>query len=271
MEMQFVPPAAAAMAAQVVIDAAIAFLQEESERYSASYSGIAVGDAFYDAKGKINLTGIEMRRMLEQEVPRFDPVKDVVDETSVCSAFRKTPKQRPGNVAMSLRFRVEPTRDGTAFLLAPEAVMVDQAKAKIHLFNWFEPWTWFGFGAADSDIDVVVKLTLHAAWVDKDQKGRFEKVAEGEFKIRNLELGTTYKPDPDPAKGEKQLSAGTFEGQLVPAIPRSVPASGGPGGNFVVTILVTEVDDYGSEIKEHADRLQKGRDGLIERVTNWAN
>ena len=102
-----------------------------------------------------------------------------------------------------------------------------------------------------------------AAWVDDKGKRSFERMAEGEFKVRNAELGKTY------TRGGG-LPAGSFAGQLFPAIPRSYMGDDSPyhgTGNYVVSVLVTEVDEYGEKVKETAERVSKEREGLIKRIT----
>jgi hypothetical protein len=40
-------------------------------------------------------------------------------------------------------------------------------------------------------------------------------------------------------------------------------------GNFVVTVLVTEVDEYGAAIQELAEDVEKKRTDIISRVTGF--
>ena len=307
-----------AAAARFVIDAAVEFLREEAKRYEASYAAVGVHDLFYTGwteVATINLEGIQFTRRTYDADPAIEFEMDVI-----------------------------PTRDHTAFQLKPKRLKLTHSKAKLHLFNWLEPWTWIGFGDADRDLDLTVKTVLHAAWRDAKGDGHFKKMAEGEFKLRNVEFGVEYTADPaDPAT---RIPAGTHEGQLITAIPRSflgkrmVPvevlytksdfdeenvdtsavgpagatpestqswldaaatadadalwALGSPAcrvpcddaflgarrqfvsylespvlgtGNFVVSILITEIDDYGAKVKEGSDALEKNRDGLVEQFT----
>lgn len=233
-------------AATKIVDAAIGFVKDEGERYEASYSGLAIGDCFYsswDARAEINLNQIEFKRFV---------------------------KIRGENTeALNLSFDVEPTSDNTAFQILPSYLELSYSKAKIHKFNWFEPWTWVG---DDNDLDLTVHITVDAAWIEESGARHFETVAEGEFNIRNVEFDTEYKR----GDSDSPIPSGNLAGQLIPALPRSFISERDNSeldvlglGNYIVKILITEIDDYGEKIQEKAEGLEGDRDSLIEDLVGF--
>lgn len=240
------------------------FLQEEAKRYSASYSAVAVSDIFYndwDKKASINLEGMHFSRT----------VKDV----------------KP---AMELCLKVEPTLDNTAFQIKPIHIVIRKAKAKLIAFDWLSPlgfdllapWTIFKNDWStlfDNDVDLKVQFTLYGVWVDEKQKGHTDLLASQEIRFPNTKLGdegikfvdfsadstcdkvverTDLKPTPAAQKNP-------FMGQLFQAVPRSVidEKQGVYGtGNFILTILVTEYDQFGERVKELGTKIE-------EHKTDW--
>ncbi len=227
-----------AMAAEIVLEQVTKFLEEESERYTATYSGIAVADDFYagwTVDAPLNLTGITLTRSA------------LVDDSRTTAA--------------TIGFEVKGTRDLTAFEIKPVSARVDYAKAKIARFGLLDPGSWFE--DADDTIDLSVQLTMHAVWTDAEAESHIKKVFEGSLKIQDLKIGTAYGPG-----AGAPVPGGSFVGQLTPAIPRSFlgDGSGGPiygTGNFIISILVTEHDDYGSKVKQVGTALSENQDKII--------
>lgn len=218
-----------AMAAAFLADRVAAFLETESERYSATYSATLVDDKFYassKAATSVNLTGLALTRHVDDSDGK--PTE-----------------------AMRLEFAINGSRDGTAFTLKPAAVKVTKAKAKLPAFALFDVPSWFS--AADRDLDMKVQVDIHAAWIDRLGNPRYERIVSQEFKVSNLELGE-----------QKSLKVPMV---LSPGIPRSSlgELSGAPAfglGNFAVTVLVKEYDDYGKRVAEVAKQVGERADAL---------
>jgi hypothetical protein len=261
------------------------FLEEEAERYSATYSATAVGDTFYGCIGEqapINLKAVKLTRKIQG------------DQT-----------------AMDFCLLVEPTLDNTAFQLFPIHLAVARAKAKLIAVDWlaplnfdlFAPWTFlktddwlhtenklFGY---DNDVDLKVEVSLDAVWIDKEQKGHYETIATQTSPFPNVELGrempgflsftggTVPKPICNQITEDfvKELYNKTIvlseedrqNGTRIPfpMVPRSVDTTGKirGSGNFILTVLVTEHDNYGERIKALSKKLQDKRESIIERIS----
>lgn len=298
-----------AAVAGFLVEQAAEYLKKEAERYSATYSGVAVGDQFYgewterDANNAVpvNLERIVIKRKVE------------------------------AGDGITVELAVDETVDGTAFQLRPTKVHLDRAKAKLAAFALLDPTSWFS--GKDKDLDLTVALGMQSVWVDAKGDLHVKELADGEFKIRKLELGKSY----DNA-GTDKVPGGSFVGQLVPMPPRSylgkhvvareaqldanglvkfvesahppagtkinawtamdadqrvaalglqakAASSGGaaaaPGmafydvpisepvlglGNIIVTVLVTEHDDYGKRVKEVSDKVAAQKDKVVDAV-----
>ena len=240
-------------------------LEEEADRYEGSYSAVTVGDRFYQGwyQGeKINLSGFIFERRVKGE---NDP-------------------------AMVLKCIVKGTLDGTAFQIIPESIVIRKSKAKLLGWDWLLPWTWYSFsnnalGKMDNDVNVNIEVSLHAVWIDNQLEGHSQLVATGEMKIGNMTLGE-----------EKSLSSQAIAKQLFPGIPRShiasIQASQGGSrvidegddesltressftldtkvlgpGNFILTVLVKEYDEYGERVKETSTLLEENKDEIREGI-----
>ncbi|MCA9469572.1 MAG: hypothetical protein KC643_29580 [Nitrospira sp.] len=263
-------------AAGFLIDKTQEFLKKESERYTASYSGQAIGDKFYDgwrANADVNLEHIDLKR-------------------SVSSGE-----------AMVLKLKVLPTADGTAFRLKPVFLQIEKAKAKLAAFTLLDPLSWFS--DSDNDLDLTVSVKMQALWRNEKGDMEFKDLGEGEFKINKVKLGKAYmnnvpgaefigKLFPMPIRsyigktvepGQIQLIEKTTIGSLkLTGInhPKGLPAPSGYEwvnvtdrvnvfgfGNIVVSVLVTEFDDYGKKVKEIASKLENNKEEIIGSVTKF--
>ncbi|CUS32845.1 hypothetical protein [Candidatus Nitrospira nitrificans] len=293
-----------AAAAGFIVEQISEYLKKESERYTATYSAVAVGDQFYSdwtPDGSVNLQTITLNRTVES-----------------------------GN-AVKISFAVIPTKDGTAFRLKPSYVHLERAKAKLASFALLDPVSWFS--SADKDLDLTVNLKMHAVWRDEQLKVHVQDLAEGEFQIRNVKLNDQYG-----GNGTPPVPGGDFNGKLFPMPARSflgetlgkeeyrllnlqglneqvasaippnkitledwrrksfadqlkelnlevtMSPSGEEApsgmqwyklrgqtpvlglGNFVVTILVTEYDDYGKKVKETSEQVGKQKEDVVKAV-----
>lgn len=91
--------------------------------------------------------------------------------------------------------------------------------------------------------------------MDAKQNGHSELIASRKFKLGKIPLDGNVYP----------LGAAP---QLFPTIPRSYLGGGKLGaGNFIVSVLVTEYDDYAERVMELEQGVEKNKEGLIERFT----
>jgi len=161
-------------------------------------------------------------------------------------------------------------------------ITLRQSKAKVVAWDWLSPfgldllnpWSIIARGPTgiprDDDVDVLV--SIQAVWIDKQQNVHVAEIARQQISRRTVKLeGSNAKPDlknscvgPAPTpEDEKNI----FE-NLYPSVPRSPLAGTEYGtGNFIVTILVTEDDEFGVRVRELASRLEAQRQGLIESIT----
>lgn len=234
----------AAAALQFAIEQVQQFLKEEAKRYTASYSAIGVGDHFYTS---------------------CEPATDIhLSSLNLTRSINNVPD------AMNLSFVIEDSIDGTAFQIIPDKVQIKQSKAKIAAidisrpfgFDILAPWTIFKINdfselspLRPNKVDLTVQVSITAVWVDKNEKGHNELIASRELKFSNITLGEEISL-PDSAK------------QLFPAIPRSAIGNKYGLGNFVVSIMVTEYDDFAERILELEKGIEKNKDGLIKQFTD---
>ncbi len=242
---RILPGLAAGAALQFAIEQVQQFLKEEAKRYTASYSAIGIGDHFYKScipASEIHLKNLKLKRSISNE---SKPV-------------------------MELSLDIEDTIDGTAFQIIPKTITIKQSKAKIAAidiskpfgFDILAPWTVFKLNSLTelsplrpNKVDVTVEISITAVWVDKAQKGHSELIASRNLKFSNIALGSEVVL-PDTAK------------QLFPAIPRSVVGSKLGLGNFIVSIIVTEYDDFAERILELEKGIEKNKDGIIKQFTS---
>lgn len=236
--------AAGTAALQFALKQVQQFLKEEARRYTASYSAIAVGDHFYTRckpNSEIHLQGLKITRS----------INNVPD-------------------AMGLSIDIEDTIDGTAFQIVPKSITINQSKAKIAAFDIsrpfgfdiLAPWTVFKVNnftelspLRPNKVDVTAEISITAVWIDSKQEGYSELIASRRLKFSNISLGE--KVDlPDTNK------------QLFPAIPRSVVGNKLGLGNFIVSIIVTEYDDFAERILELEKGIEKNKDGIIKQFTD---
>ncbi|WP_339133890.1 MAG: hypothetical protein WGN25_13955 [Candidatus Electrothrix sp. GW3-4] len=265
--------ATAASVLQMATEQVQEFLKKEAERYTASYSALAVGDHFYG-------------KCLSANDPADSPYftkqyRSSADQVYACPTdgqrsihlqelhlTRSLPEL--GEV-MSLVFTIEETIDGTAFQIRPKNIAMTHAKAKVAAFDISRP---FGFDllapwtvmqtmqtrslspARPKKVDVTAEVSITAVWLDRQQQGHSEVIATRKFNFGSIPL-------------DGQRYAMTSSPQLFPAIPRSQLGNGKLGpGNFIVSVLVTEYDDYAERVMELEQGVEDKRDGFLGQLTN---
>ncbi|MCI5134899.1 MAG: hypothetical protein D3920_07440 [Candidatus Electrothrix sp. AW2] len=247
----------ATSALEFVTDQVQQFLKKEAELYTGSYSAVAAGDHFYTscnaANNDIHLKGVTLTR-------------------SIKNAGKGSIKN-DGKV-MELSFDIEQTVDGTAFQIKPREITIAQSKAKVTAFDitrpfgfdLLAPWTIFKINSVDelsparpNEVDVTAEISVTAVWV-AGTKGHSELLASRKFNFGSIPL------DGEP----HSLAALGVSPQLFPIIPRSNTLGDGKlgAGNFIISVLVTEYDDYAERIMELEQGVEKNKAGLIERLTN---
>ena len=231
-------------------------LEEEAKRYTATYSAAAFSDRFYfnvcNKEGKPTASKINLKSItLTRTIANYD------------------------SPAMQLKMKIDPLADGTAFRIQPVSLDVKKSKAKVAAFDFtrplgfdlLAPWTILQlnsvselFPIRDAKIDMVVDITIHAVWLDKEGIGQSKDVATKQIKLRNIKIG-------EPKKFSEEDS------ELFPVIPRSVKnMKAHPGledlgyGNFVVSIVVTEHDSYGERVTEIKQKLESNQDILRKLI-----
>lgn len=205
------------------------FLQEEAKRYTASYSGAAVGECFYKPnQQEISFSGVSIHRKNQ----RYN-----IEDTG----------------AMELELDIKSQADQTAFQINPRKIVLRQSKAKIAAvditrpfgFDILAPWTIFQTIASSPNglegviyrpakIDLKVELNLHGVWVDKDQRGHAELLASRTINIPRVEIGEcrVFSEDgkttgDNECKSENSDTVNStpylreWKKELFPAIPRS--------------------------------------------------
>ncbi len=239
-------PALATSALQFATEQVQEFLQKEAERYTGSYSAVAAGDHFYtscdSAVNTVHLKGLTLNRSI----------------------------RNVGKV-MELNFDIEQTIDGTAFQIKPNNIKIEQSKAKVTAFDitrpfgfdLLAPWTIFQVNSfkelsplRPNEVDVTAEVSIIGVWVDEKRNGHSKVIATRKFNFGKVSVDGTVHP----------FGASP---QLFPTIPRSYMGGGKLGaGNFIVSVLVTEYDDYAERVMELEQGVEKNREGLIERLTN---
>jgi len=285
-----------AMAADFAIKEVEQFLQDEAKRYTASYTATAIGQHFYrpscavapDQPGSIALNNINLKRFND----RYN-------------------KKEP---AMELDLGVFPVDDNTAFQIIPRKVALRQSKAKIAAFDitrplgfdLLAPWTIFQAFSGSGDvtsingffsglsafnpirpaqIDMKVEVSLYGVWLDKDQKGHAELLANRTLSIPSVGLGKCrlYKfesPITNSATCDLDLTKEVeskltdWKVELFPAIPRSTILNPSTGqvdhlgnGNYIVSILVTETDSFGDRITELGSTVKNNEKSITNAIT----
>lgn len=241
----------ATSALEFVTDQVQQFLKKEAELYTGSYSAVAAGDHFYTScnasNNNIHLEGVTLTRSI-----------------------------RNAGKVMELSFDIEQTVDGTAFQIKPRNITLTQSKAKITAFDitrpfgfdLLAPWTIFKINSLDelsparpNEVDVTAEISVTAVWV-AETKGHSELLASRKFNFGSI-----------PLDGEPQslaLDGLDVSPQLFPIIPRSNTLGAGKlgAGNFIISVLVTEYDDYAERIMELEQGVGKNKGSLIEQLTN---
>ncbi|MCI5117569.1 MAG: hypothetical protein D3913_06340 [Candidatus Electrothrix sp. LOE1_4_5] len=252
----------ATSALEFVTDQVQQFLKKEAELYTGSYSAVAAGDHFYTscnaANNDIHLKGVTLTRSIKNA--------------------GKGAIKNDGKV-MELSFDIEQTVDGTAFQIKPREITIAQSKAKITAFDitrpfgfdLLAPWTIFKINSVDelsparpNEVDVTAEISVTAVWVDKSNKGHSELLASRKFNFGSIPL------DGEPHSLALDGDELKVSPQLFPIIPRSNTLGDGKlgAGNFIISVLVTEYDDYAERIMELEQGVEKNKAGLIERLTD---
>ncbi|MDR4517663.1 MAG: hypothetical protein MRK00_09815 [Nitrosomonas sp.] len=269
-----------AAALTFAIQQAQQFLKDEAKRYSASYSAIGIGDHFYTGRGSTvhEPNPNDSTNTIEVFKPDLKKSCEKIVATDLKSMTLKrtvSGEDNKGNKAsipaMELTFDIDSSLDGTAFQIKPGKITVYKSKAKIAAidfsrplgFDLLAPWTIFNLNSPaelsllrPQKVDVTVQISIMAVWVDNKEVGHSELIASREFKVSNLTLGT-----------EKQIPQ--TDKQLFPAIPRSFFDKDKYGlGNFVVSVNVTEYDNFAERVQELDKGLEKNKDGIIKRFTD---
>ena len=207
------------------------FYREESEKYRGVYFGKYVGDDFYKPGGSLELSypKIEIRRYVSATE------KDMERET----------------LASSIILGFDTNTDGTLLTLRPLQIFVEKTKAKLR--------------AGDDDVDISIHFKLNGYWTNKAQDIKSRETADISLLLKNIQLGETYRMEMGESKqsylvsenGEKS-NYNSMSDWFAP-VPFSLDDKGDRAedarGNFVVSIQVTELDDYGQQVAKFGENI----------------
>ena len=281
----------APLAAQAAFEQIDKFLKEEAERYKASYSAVVMGDRFFDGWGplaNINLKEIKVARYVDRGKTESALAGGIRTLDGMAAAMAPDAGLEK---AMEATFKIVPTLDQTAFAIIPTSVSLNYSKAKVAFldplrplgFDVLAPWTVLQNGGIKgfsptrkNDVDLEIQLSLHGVWSD-GRKQQNQLLGQRIIKLRNMKVGSTRKLNGrvvgdsyDPCVRDPNATLNLPIAELFPAVPRTVIVKNklfGPG-NFIVSILVSEVDDYGESVREIQEGVNEQRETVIESITN---
>lgn len=290
-EARFAPIGAQA-AAELIVKQLENFLEEEVKRYTAAYSATKIGDQFWacqatktEGKNKavVNLDTIEIKRTVKK------------------GTFSN-------GEALDVKFKVIPTRDQTAIALFPYHLKLTRAKAKVALFDISKPfgfdilapWTVLQLNDASdllpvrpAKVDMKFDLAISGVWLENSKneswKWHNEKVASQIFSVPAVPIGgdlmcdiSNVKPDIVEFQNlyaeNEQCKKFPIDSILLAPIPRStVPFFDNSGsittnysglGNFIVSALITEYDDFGERVTQINKTVKDNESGLVKGLSN---
>jgi hypothetical protein len=149
-------------------------------------------------------------------------------------------------------------------------------------FDLLTPWTIFTESSEglkfpkDNDLDLTIQIGIHGVWIDSKEKMHSETLVNKTLKFNGIGLEKTEVinnlgsiiPTNTNALDLSLLK----KAHLFPAIPRSYVDDKSFGtGNFIITILVTEFDEYGKRVQELGETVEGEKKGIIENLTNFLN
>jgi hypothetical protein len=209
----------------------------ESEKYVASYSATRVGEDFYQSDTNLEFS--------------YDALE-----------INRWASDRPGNSevqASSIRLRWVGNDENSLFTLVPERVQVHKAKAKLRM--------------GDSDLDLSISIFLEGYWQQKNGEVKSRVLGDATLVLTGIRLGETYTLKSDGEESWLEDSGGNRgnynirTGWIAP-VPVSVSEQGNrmeyARGNYVLTVTVTEADDYGERVARFGRDLHDARGVLIE-------
>ncbi len=207
------------------------FYREEGEKYRGTFSGKYVGDDFYKPGGSLELSypKIEIRRYITVTV------KGVDQET----------------LASSIMLGFDTNNDGTLLTLRPVQILVERTKAKLR--------------AGDEDVDISLNFKLNGFWKNKAQDIKSKESADINLLLKNIRLGETYVMEMGENKQSYMLSESgektnyNVMSDWFAPVPFSLDEKGDRAdsarGNFVVSLTVTELDDYGQQVARFGENI----------------
>jgi hypothetical protein len=278
---------AAAVAAELLVKAVEKFLQDEAKRYTASYSAPAVGGFFTCDGSDINLKSITLHRRTTRyntdQTPAMELVLGVRPQPDNM-AFQIVPKKIALRQSKAKVAAIDITRPFGFDILAPWTIFQ----------TWSETGGFKGFSPLrPAKVDMRVEVKLIGVWIDKDQKGRADEIAARTIDIPGVEIGQCIdftKPEHDhigdividdncDADKDLEKSAQNYLAQgkpeLFTRVPRayrftdandSNPKLKGSYGNYIVTVLVTEVDNFGERVMDIANTVKENEGTLIKSL-----
>ncbi|MFG0275310.1 MAG: hypothetical protein ACF8QF_09655 [Phycisphaerales bacterium] len=243
--------AVAAAAIPVLIDYGVKLVEKEikreAARYTAQYSAFGVSDAFYkpsDAvdRGKSLYTG---------------PTPTVHFESVVVQREVMIGEGDAARSETALRLQLDriASSDGMFFRLAPSTIEIPYSKCKLR--------------SGDDDVDIEVRLTIDAYWIDEKGAAQVKSFALAPVIVPGVPVG----PASEWTESE-QVAVNAHLARTpttwIPMIPRSVIDKDNDKyglGTFVVRAEIKEFDDFGKRVTAVGDVVAENRDDWVKQLT----
>lgn len=151
-------------------------------------------------------------------------------------------------------FDVVPSNDNSAFYIQPNELKLIHSKAKVR--------------QKDTNLDIAVKIIFDSVWLDTNNTIQTNSTSV-DFLSNNIEFN---KLNDFSSNDTNSVST-----QWIPSIPRSAKFDnsgnliGFGSGNYSVTVVVKEFDDFGKRLKELAEFIDKNREGVVGFISDQLN
>lgn len=243
--------AIAAAAIPVLIDYGMKLvekeIQREAARYTSQYSAFGVSDAFYMPSDKVG----------DGALPFTGPTAKVRFESVVVHREVMIGEGDAASSETALRLQLDriASSDGMFFRLAPSTIEVPYTKCKLR--------------AGDEDVDIEVRLTIDAYWIDEKGGAQTKSFALAPIIVPGVPVGPISE-----WSNTQQVAVGAHLARTptawIPMIPRSVidKADNKYGlGTFVVRAEIREFDDFGKRVTAVGDVVTENRDEWVKKLT----
>ena len=280
-------PQLAPTAVGVLVDQASRALQREAQRFEAAYSLTRSGE-FYLAPPSYRDNRFEASLALG----KFALERSASKKASLLRAWLPFSEARaaPERVA-AFDFELVPSSCGDAFQVVLTGAYLHRSKAKVFHPQWDHYW-WtriplvYGFlydllnivGAidwGDAAIDLNIEVQVDGVWIDSRSQGQRATLGSLRTRLSDVEIGSdcqipefSERIGSKPARRCNALKEGEVRSTgWLPAFPRSSYHKEPWGlGNYILTLKVSEFDEFGESVSGAAAVVGKQREQIVERV-----